>query len=104
MPRDGSVMLADHESGWAVCYQSVASQIADGLRPDKIELHHMGSTSIFGLKAKPILDILGVFDNIAAFDALQSKIEELGFVWKGEYGIAGRRYCVLYNEDQSQVH
>ncbi len=33
-------------------------------------------------------------------DTYRTKLESLGFVWKGEYGIANRRYCVLYDEGE----
>lgn len=67
---------------------------------------NVGSTAVPNIKAKPVLDVLCIADVIEAFDALRHRMEEMDFVWKGEYGILGRRYCVRYNREQtvSYVH
>ncbi len=92
-----TVSLSPYTPNW-----SKAFSIADDVIRKKIslglELHHIGSTSIPNIHAKPILDILGIVPSIKAFDSNRSDLEALGFVWKGEYGIANRRYCVLYDD------
>lgn len=101
MKRGGTVVLADHQDGWTECFDAVAKAIGAGLAPYAMELHHVGSTAIPGIQAKPILDILAVFGDVKAFGAQQEKLEALGFVWKGEYGVPGRRYCTKYNDDET---
>ncbi|AHD10086.1 GrpB family protein [Phaeobacter gallaeciensis] len=58
-----------------------------------VTVHHIGSTSVPDLPAKPIIDLIPVFESEAAMDAARSKIEALGFEWLGEFGLPGRRYC-----------
>ena len=101
MKRGGTVVLADHDDGWSGCFDVVSKVSAEGLAPFAIELHHVGSTSIAGIQAKPILDILAVYDDVAAFEAQREKMEALGFIWKGEYGVPGRRYYTKYNDDET---
>lgn len=98
MSRKG-VSLSPHTLNWFEAFNT-ASTYLKGRVPRDLELHHIGSTSIPGIHAKPILDILGVVPSIEAFDRRQPDLESLGFVWKGEYGISGRRYCVLYDENE----
>jgi GrpB-like predicted nucleotidyltransferase (UPF0157 family) len=91
------VTLTPHQADWSVAFNIMEKYLLDAI-PSDLELHHIGSTSIPGIHAKPILDILGVVSSIEQFDKLKNKFESLGFVWKGEYGIANRRYCVLYDD------
>lgn len=94
-----AVSLSPHTPNWSKAFIVAATNIRERISSG-LDLHHIGSTSIPNLHAKPILDILGVVSSIEAFDSNQSELEALGFVWKGEYGIANRRYCVLYDESE----
>jgi GrpB-like predicted nucleotidyltransferase (UPF0157 family) len=57
-----------------------------------VDIQHIGSTSIEGLSAKPIIDILIVVNNIEDVDSFNDPMSAHGFLAKGEYGIPGRRY------------
>lgn len=58
-----------------------------------LTVHHIGSTSVPGLPAKPILDLLPVFRDAQAQRAAQNQFEILGYEWLGEYGLSGRAYA-----------
>jgi len=60
--------------------------------PGLIMVHHIGSTSVPGLPAKPTIDLLPIFQNPSAQAKSQSNFEALAFEWMGEYGISGRAY------------
>lgn len=96
-----TVTLSNHSSSWASCFDEVVSEIYKSVSQNNIELHHIGSTSIPGIVAKPIIDILGTVEDISEADSYRTQFESLGFEYKGEYGIDGRRFCILYDESQN---
>ena len=67
-------------------------------------MHHVGSTSIPGMAAKPIIDILVVLDRhedgLACVDAMRG----LGYEYRGESGIAGRHYFRKGSPRTHHVH
>lgn len=97
MDRD-EVCLHEYNSRWVLGFRECEKKLIDL----DLELHHIGSTSIPGLTAKPILDILAVAPDEKSLDNYRTDIENLGFEWKGEYGIVGRRYAVLYDSEKKQ--
>jgi len=65
------------------------------LGPNLVTVHHIGSTSVPGLIAKPIIDLMPVVDSLTSLDEQRQHVETLGYRWHGEFGIPGRRYCTL---------
>lgn len=99
MPPPIQVELVPYDPRWARAAHDQARALAAAIGPALIETHHIGSTSIAGLCAKPVLDLMPVVRNLAALDARQGEIEALGYRWWGEYGLPGRRYCTLSDPD-----
>lgn len=62
------------------------------LKEQIVKIHHIGSTSVPGLKAKPIIDILLAVKDVGALDAFDAEMKALGYTPRGEYGIPGRRF------------
>ncbi len=77
---------------WPQVFELEAELIRQALGNNCITIHHIGSTSVPGLNAKPIIDILPVVKNILEVDKATKAMENLGYEAKGEYGIAFRRY------------
>ena len=90
--------MAEYDPAWP---ENAAIQ-AKRLRllgPVLVQVHHIGSTSVPGLAAKPIIDLMPLVTSLAELDQRQYQIEELGYRWLGELGIPGRRYCSLTDEN-----
>ena len=89
------VRLVPHDPRWAALAEAEAARIRDAVAPVGLETHHIGSTSIPGILAKPVLDLLGVAASLDEFERMQPVLERLGYMWRGEYGLPGRRFCTL---------
>lgn len=77
---------------WPEMFASEAELIKQALGNNCITIYHIGSTSVPGLSAKPIIDMLPVVRDIQEVDKATKAMESLGYEVKGEYGIAFRRY------------
>ncbi|ASK64106.1 hypothetical protein CFK37_19070 [Virgibacillus phasianinus] len=70
-----------------------------------IDIHHIGSTSVNGLKAKPIIDIMPVVKHIGKVDSLTEQMAKIGYESLGENGIKGRRYFRKGGDNRThQIH
>jgi GrpB-like predicted nucleotidyltransferase (UPF0157 family) len=86
------VYLVPHQPSWAAEFAREASTISEVLGEHLVEIHHIGSTAIPGIHAKPIIDLLAVVRDVRLFDAHGERLAALGYEALGEFGIAGRRY------------
>ena len=98
MPPPIPVELSPYRPEWP---QMAARYVEDlrTLEPIVVTVHHIGSTSVPGLAAKPIIDLMPVVTDLGDLDREHARIESLGYGWHGEFGIRGRRYCTLSNEN-----
>jgi len=108
MPPPFPVELKPHDPEWAVAALREGRRLEAALPDHVVAVHHIGSTSIPGLLAKPILDLLPVVRSVERLDAARHLVEALGYRWWGEYSLPGRRYCSLEDsatgERLVQVH
>jgi GrpB-like predicted nucleotidyltransferase (UPF0157 family) len=82
----------EFSSDWAADFAREAELWKALLGEDLIAVHHFGSTSIAGLAAKPIIDVLVIVREIEAVDTATPRIVAEGYAAWGEYGLTGRRY------------
>jgi GrpB-like predicted nucleotidyltransferase (UPF0157 family) len=90
-----AVRLLPHDPHWAEQASLEEARILKAIWPAIIEMHHVGSTSIPGIAAKPIIDLVGVSPNLETLEGARPGLEALGDAWHGEYGVEGRRFCIL---------
>ena len=92
-PETLPVELVPHSPLWAEMARDESARLCEALGGVLITVHHIGSTSIPGILAKPIIDLIPIAVSLDALDAAQPKVEALGYRWFGEFGLPGRRYC-----------
>lgn len=87
-----STEVVPYNPKWPLVFELEAAKIKQALGDNCIEVYHIGSTSVPGLSAKPIIDMILVIRDIYAVDKLA--MESLGYESKGEYGIPFRSYFI----------
>lgn len=99
------VIVSEYNESWLDLYRKEASIIEEVFEQEIVAIHHMGSTSVKGLKAKPIIDILLVIKDIANIDTYNEKMANLGYEAMGECGIEKRRFFRKGGNDRTHhVH
>lgn len=84
--------VVPYQDNWPSLYQQERALLVPLLGDNLIQIDHIGSTSVPELAAKPIIDILIEVKDLSSVDKLTERFQELGYLAKGENGIAGRRY------------
>ncbi|MEK6734215.1 MAG: GNAT family N-acetyltransferase [Pseudomonadota bacterium] len=84
------IEVVAYNPDWPLAFEAEAVKIKQALGNNCIEIHHIGSTSVPGLAAKPIIDMMPVVRDLGAVNNLA--MEALGYEAKGGDGIPFRSY------------
>ena len=103
-PEQREVELVPHNPEWEKLADQEAKCILDCLSIPVVGIYHIGSTSVPGIKAKPILDFVMEVENMEVLIQERSKLEEIGYVSKGEYGIPGRQFFTKDTQGERTHH
>ncbi len=79
-----AIQVVPYDHNWPHIFEQEAALLRQSLGHNCLEIHHIGSTSVPGLAAKPIIDIVAVVQ-----DPLLARhhLEEMGIRYRGEYNI-----------------
>lgn len=77
---------------WRELFLLEAQKLERVYGDNMIEVHHIGSTAVEGLKAKPVIDIMPVVKDLSLVDLKNDEMKELGYEALGENGLTGRRF------------
>ena len=98
------IEVIPYKPEWSALYSKEATKIAGILNQELIEIHHIGSTAIKGISAKPIIDILIIVRSISNMDKLNERMIGIDYRPMGEYGIKGRRFFIKGNDELRTHH
>ncbi|MEM7703741.1 MAG: GrpB family protein [Pseudomonadota bacterium] len=93
-----------HDPSWPAAFEEERARLAAIIGADCKAVHHIGSTAIPGIYAKPVIDILVEASSVEALDRLTPDLVAAGYIAKGEYGISGRRYFTKTNTEGIRTH
>ncbi|QQK79942.1 GrpB family protein [Salicibibacter cibi] len=86
------VEVTPYNKNWPTMFEEEANKLYNIIGPEIIKIHHIGSTSVKGLKAKPIIDIMPVVKRISSIDKYNPAMIDIGYEPKGENGVQERRF------------
>ena len=86
------VIVVPYDPHWPAAFERAAHEVTKALGQSLLAIHHIGSTSIPGIHAKPIIDMLAVARDLPSVDACSDGMQAIGYEVMGEFGIDGRRY------------
>lgn len=96
-----NIEVVDYDMKWKNKFKEEKDNIMDILGDEVVNIFHIGSTSVKGLKAKPIIDILLVVRDLDRLDSFNGDFEKLGYEARGEYGIARRRFYMKGGDNRT---
>lgn len=100
------IEVVPYDLAWPRLFEEEKHRLMEIL-PDAllVQVLHIGSTSVPGLAAKPVIDISLVVSDIDELDSYQEAMLTLGYESWGEYGLPGRRYYPKGGDERThQIH
>lgn len=88
----GELHLSPYRDEWPVLFKTEKKVIAEAIGDRVWDIQHVGSTSIIGMSAKPILDIAIAVKEFEAATVCIEPLSSLGYTFRGENGIPRRHY------------
>ena len=98
------VEVVPYDTAWQPRFEELRLYLLGILKAQDVRVEHVGSTSVPGLAAKPILDIDLVLENWADFELVKARLEQNGYNHVGDLGIAGREAFKYGDKPQFMPH
>ena len=104
MSGEEVVEIHDYDPAWVTKFDLEAQAISNLLGRDLVRIHHVGSTSVVGLGAKPIIDICIESEFYPPCEAIIGKMQTLGYQHMGKGSVAGRHWFKKGSPRSHHVH
>lgn len=97
-----TIIVEPYNPKWAEEFEKIESEILPLISEDNISFEHVGSTSVVGLWAKPVIDIDIVIDD-GKLPMIIKKLDAIGYKHRGDLGIIGREAFGYNDEEKSNL-
>ncbi len=98
------VIVLPYDSAWKTAFEDIRAKLDAALGNLAIGIEHVGSTSVVGMSAKPIIDIDVVIPDYTVFDAVAQKLAQIGYTHEGDLGIKDREAFKYTDKPHLQKH
>ncbi|SEI86767.1 GrpB domain, predicted nucleotidyltransferase, UPF0157 family [Alkalibacterium gilvum] len=103
LPKD-EVFLVPWTEDWTKDFLSERKRIQNKTGKFIVDIHHIGSTSVRGLSAKPIIDIAIEINNFYDGDQCVTPLKDLGYSYGGVNILPDRHYFYKGEPRTHQIH
>lgn len=90
--ESGMVTVVPYDPRWPALFDQAARELDDALGPFITAVHHVGSTAVPGLCAKPVLDLLVSIPSFDEAVELAPRLEALGYEFRPDEEVPDRHY------------
>jgi GrpB-like predicted nucleotidyltransferase (UPF0157 family) len=84
------MLLSEYDPRWPQWFSALSVRIAPALGKNYVAIHHVGSTAIPCIIAKPIIDMIIEIEDYSSFDTVATALAGLGYTCEGDLGINDR--------------
>lgn len=98
------VVVLPYDFAWKDEFRKIKAELEAALCGLYARIEHVGSTSVEGLSAKPIIDIDIVIKSSADFEKIKDGLSLLGYVHEGNLGIEGREAFAYSGKEHLKTH
>ena len=84
------IIIEDHSLEWAISFQKFKSIYQEYLEDLIMDIQHIGSTSVPGLAAKPVIDLDLIIEDRSFLESIKTILAKLGYEYMGDMGIKDR--------------
>lgn len=101
-----SVIIHPYSEEWPRIFEQIRQELLTIFSPTNTQIEHIGSTSVAGLSAKPVIDMVLGTNSLSEIEARIASLETLGFgyISKYEKELPTRRYFVKSPADSLRIH
>jgi GrpB-like predicted nucleotidyltransferase (UPF0157 family) len=85
------IVVSDYDPAWPVWFRELHEHLWPAVEDVALRIDHVGSTSVPGLAAKPIIDLDIVVASEDDVPAVIERLSALGYRWRGDLGVLGRQ-------------
>jgi len=85
------VLVVPYDEKWKQEFEHIKAELLCSLANYVIAIEHVGSTSVEGLAAKPIIDIDVIIKDYNFFERVKEKLSQIGYIYEGDLGIKDRQ-------------
>ena len=91
------VIVVPYDEQWKQEFEKIKAELSRVLDDCVIAIEHVGSTSVEGLAAKPVIDIDVIIKDYNVFETVKERLAQTGYTHEGDLGIK-ERHAFKYDE------